>query len=450
MKNKTILIVDDESSQRAILSGYLSKKGFMILEASNAPDAVQFVNEKIVDIVLTDFKMPGKDGLWLLKEARKINPEISVVIMTAYGTIGDAVKAIQEGAYDYLTKPIDLDELELMIGKILERQELISEVTSLRSRIKEKFGFSGIIASSPKMQEVLSIASRVAKSHASVLIQGESGTGKEIISQAIHYSSKRANKPFVTVNCAALNENLIESELFGHEKGSFTGADKQRIGRFETADGGTIFLDEVGDLPQSTQVKLLRVLQEGRFERVGSSKSIEVDVRVIAATNKVLMTEIAGNKFREDLYYRLNVVNIYIPPLRERKEDVSELINHFVKKYSFESQSKEIEISREAQNLLMRYDYPGNVRELENIIHRAIVLSRDGFITTDDILISDKSKYIDSDLSDMGLNERVEQLEKEMIFKALSETSGNQTQAAKLLGISERNLRYKLEKYGLK
>jgi two-component system NtrC family response regulator len=300
------------------------------------------------------------------------------------------------------------------------------------------------------MEEVLSIAARAADSKASVLIKGESGTGKELLAKAIHYSSPRKDKPFVAVNCAALNENLLESELFGHEKGAFTGADKQRIGRFELADGGTLFLDEIGDLPLSTQVKLLRVLQEHSFERVGSSNTISVDVRVLAATNRDLSKMMAEGRFRDDLFYRLNVITIDIPPLHERKEDIKALVEFFMQKFTEDSKRKRITFSKEAYDSLIRYDFPGNVRELENMIHRAIVLSRKGIITEEDIFYNIKhSEREESEAADtMKMNEQVERLEKNLVIKALEETKGNQTQAAKLLGISERNLRYRLNKWG--
>ncbi|MCX6164974.1 MAG: sigma-54 dependent transcriptional regulator, partial [Ignavibacteriae bacterium] len=300
-----ILIVDDEQSQRLILSGYLKQKGYNIFEASSGSEALKITDNNLIDIVLSDFKMPEMNGIELLEKLKQKNPEIAVVIITAFGTIEDAVRAMKQGAFDYLTKPVDLDELELIIKRISERQQLISENKILKEQLQDKNKISGIVAYSEKMEKVLNTALRVADSKATVLLCGESGTGKEVLSKAIHYSSSRKDKPFVGVNCAALNENLLESELFGHEKGAFTGADKQRRGRFEIADGGTLFLDEIGDLPLSTQVKLLRVLQEEQFERVGGSQSINVDVRIITATNKNIEEMIKEGKFREDLYYRI-------------------------------------------------------------------------------------------------------------------------------------------------
>jgi two-component system NtrC family response regulator len=452
MAVRTILVVDDENSQRVILTGYLKQKGYGVLEAKSAEEGIEAVKKNVIDIILTDYKMPGKSGLDLLKEAKQINPETSVVVITAFGTIEDAVKAMKEGAYDYLTKPVDLDELELLLKRMVERQQLLSENKMLKEQLSDKYKLTGIIAASKKMEEVLSIAARVAESKASVLIRGESGTGKELLAKAIHFAGPRKDKPFVAVNCAALNENLLESELFGHERGAFTGADKQRIGRFETADGGTMFLDEVGDLPLSTQVKLLRVLQEQKFERVGSSKTIPVDVRVMAATNRDLNKLIQDGKFRDDLYYRLNVVTIEIPPLRDRREDIKPLIEFYTKKFSAETKYPDIGFSKEAMDSLMKYNYPGNVRELENIIHRAVVLSRGELITTSEVSgeLKTESGEKFEDNSKLDLNEQVESLEKKLVMKALHEAKGNQTQAAKLLGISERNLRYRLNKWGLK
>ncbi len=454
MLEKKIIVVDDEASQRQVLIGYLKRKGYKVLEASSGTKGVEMASTNIVDVVLTDYKMPDKNGLELLKEIKLHNPETAVVLMTAFGTIESAVEAMRQGAYDYLTKPINLDELDLLINRIFERQRLVSENKRLREEVVDKYKFSDIIAQSKQMQEILNMAARVADSKASVLIRGETGTGKEMIAKTIHYASSRRDKPFIAVNCAALNENLLESELFGHEKGAFTGADKQRRGRFESADGGTIFLDEIGDISLSTQVKLLRVLQEQNFERVGGSQPIQVDVRVIAATNRNLEELMKDVRFREDLYYRLNVVTIEIPPLSKRKEDILPLLEYFKDKYSKDVNKEKVEFSKEALDTLLKYNYPGNVRELENIIYRAVVLVREKLITTNELplnlqnLPSEQPAFRSA--SSQNLGERVEQLEKELIFDALHKTDGNQSKAALLLGISERNLRYRLEKWGMK
>ncbi len=372
----TILLVDDEQAQRNILAGYLRKKGSTVLEAGTAVEGIDIVRSTPVEIVLSDLKMPGKSGIDLLKEVRRLAPDSTVVIMTAFGTIEGAVQAMREGAYDYLGKPIDLEELDLLLQRVCERRALISENRLLKQQLTERYSLGGVVSQSAAMQEVLNTAARVAASKASVLIRGESGTGKELIARAIHFASLRKDKAFVAVNCAALNENLLESELFGHEKGAFTGAARERQGRFELADGGTLFLDEIGDLPAATQVKLLRVLQQQEFERVGGTETHHIDVRILAATNRNLEEMIRAGRYREDLFYRLNVVMINIPPLRSRRDDIPPLLEHFLAHHTREQRRKKIAFSREAWSLLVRYDYPGNVRELENVVQRAVILSR--------------------------------------------------------------------------
>ncbi len=453
MKNYTILVIDDEAAQRDVLTGYLKKKEFKILSASSGKEGIETAKSSQVDIIFSDYKMPDITGLEVLEQIKKINPEITFVIVTAYGTVENAVKAMRLGAYDYLSKPIDLDELDLMIGRIIENKNLKSENELLKTQLQEKHKMSSIISQSSKMEEVLSVATRVADSKASVLITGENGTGKEVLAKSIHFLSGRKDKPFVAINIPALSENLLESELFGHEKGSFTGADKMKKGRFELADGGTLFLDEVGDIPPATQVKLLRVLQEHKFERVGGTEMIESDVRIIAATNQDLEKKIKEGTFREDLFYRLNVVSINIPALRERKDDILPLVENFLEKYSKENSRKDLEFSKEAIDLLMKYNFPGNVRELENIVERAVVLTRGSVITVDDLPLNIKGFKEEKSLAPSGegtLTEQVETLEKKLIFDALQNSGGNQTKAGKMLGLTERNLRYKLKKYNIK
>jgi DNA-binding NtrC family response regulator len=450
----TILLVDDEVAQRTVLSGYLKKKRHTILESENVAHAITLLQHHSIDAIVSDFQMPNGTGLDLLKSTRNIHTQTAFIIMTAFGTIEGAVAAMREGAFDYLTKPINLDELDLLLKHIEEMQLLRSENHILREQLTEKYSFSGIISQSQAMEQVLNTAARVAQSTASVLIRGESGTGKELIAKAIHFTSDRKEKSFIAVNCTALNENLLESELFGHEKGAFTGADKQRPGRFEMATGGTIFLDEIGDIPPATQVRLLRVLQEHKLERVGGNETIEVDVRVIAATNRNLEEAIKNGLFREDLYYRLNVVNIEILPLRKRRQDIAPLLEFFLNLYAKENKRKKLSFSKEAWDVLLRYDYPGNVRELQNILQRAVILSRKEIITTDDLPAVLKQAPSESELpaerKQQSLTDQVERLEKEMVFEALRVHNGNQSKAAKQLGISERNLRYRLHKWGVK
>ena len=453
MKNTNLLVIDDEKNQLDLLTGYLRKKGANVYSASSGNDGIETVKNKSIDIIISDFRMPDKTGIEVLQEVKKINPEIDFVIITAFGTIEDAVKAIRNGAYDYISKPVDLDELDLILSRLIEHKSLKSENELLKEQLRERHKISSIISNSPKMEEVLSISSRAAESKATVLITGENGTGKEILAKAIHYISPRKDKPFIAINIPALSENLLESELFGHEKGSFTGADRLKKGRFELADKGTIFLDEIGDISPATQVKLLRVLQEQQVERVGGTELINIDVRIIAATNQNLEKKIKEGSFREDLYYRLNIIPVHIPPLRDRKEDIMPLIEFFVQKFSAENNKQKFDISKEAADFLLKYNYPGNVRELENIIERAVVLARGSTITKTDLPMNVKGfKTEEKEVGDnlLTLTEQVEKLEKRLIYDALMESGGNQTKAGKLLGITERNLRYKINKYGIK
>ncbi|MBN2411275.1 sigma-54-dependent Fis family transcriptional regulator [candidate division KSB1 bacterium] len=451
MPKYNILVADDELSQRDALAGFLTKKGFSVITAQSGKEAVAVLKNKSVDLILTDLRMPEMDGMELLTAAKDINPNIEVIVMTAYGSIEGATGAMKQGAADFITKPVDIEQLEMTVNKVLEHKQLIAENKRLKELVNDRFRFGGIISSGKSMAEALSIASRVAESKASVLITGESGTGKELVARAIHFASTRESKPFIAVNMAALPENLVESELFGHEKGAFTGADKFRKGRFESAHEGTIFIDEVGDVPLSTQVKLLRVLQEHTIERIGSSESIAVDVRIIAATNKKLEEMVKTGMFREDLFYRLNVVKIELPPLRQRKTDIPLLINHFITHYS-EINNKSIKgLSNDSMDKLMKYPFPGNVRELENIIEQAVVLSRDEIIGVNDLPASvAQSNDMDYNIKQGTFQQRVEAFEKKLISEALKNNNDIQTKAAESLGMTERHLRYKLKKYGLK
>jgi DNA-binding NtrC family response regulator len=449
----TILVVDDEQIQRESLAGFLEKQKYNVLLAGSGKEAMQMIDSKAVDIILCDYKMPDFSGIEVLKYAKEKNPDIAFIIITAFGIVENAVEAMRLGAFDFLLKPIDLRMLKLSLEKITERKNLISENLELREKLREKFKFSEIVTNSTEMEEVLNIAGRVANSKVTVLIRGESGTGKELFAKAIHYSSDRKDKPFITINCASLAETLLESELFGHEKGSFTGADKQRIGKLEMANHGTIFIDEIGDISLQTQIKLLRFLQFGEIERVGGNEKIMLDVRILSATNRNLEELIKLNKFREDFFYRINVVTLNIPTLRSRKTDIPLLIDHFLKKYSQNNNKKELSISKETMDYLMKYDYPGNIRELENIIERCVVLARNELITTNELPLNLKELKSEGgttiDLDNFTLTEYIEKIEKDFILKALQKFNWNQTKAANSLGIPERNLRYRLKKWGI-
>lgn len=444
-----IMVVDDEQTQLELVGGFLRKAGFEVALMQSAGKALHAFREEPFDLVLTDQRMPELSGLQLLKGLRAANPEVAVIVITAYGSIETAVSAMKEGATDYLSKPLNLDELLLRIERVCKDKQLIKENNELREALRERHRIEGIIGESGQMQEVLDLVRRVAPSNATVLIRGESGTGKELIAKAIHYESTRKDGPLVKVNCAALPETLLESELFGHEKGAFTGAFTARKGRFEVADKGTLFLDEIGDLPAHLQAKLLRVLQEKEFERVGSSQAISTDVRIITATHRDLESLIKEGRFREDLYYRLNVVTIMLPPLRERRQDLALLMDHFLEEFARKNGKAIRGFSHEARDALLRYDYPGNVRELENLVERAVVLTRDDVISLGELPLSIKEPRTEV-MDQANLSAVVEGIERRMIVDALKEASGIQTRAADSLGISERALRYKLKKYGIR
>ncbi|MBZ0199275.1 MAG: sigma-54 dependent transcriptional regulator [Ignavibacteriaceae bacterium] len=454
MKDISVLIIDDEESQVESIKGFLKRRNYNVYTAFNGADGLKIITENTIDVVLTDFRMPGLSGLEVLKKVKEINPDIDVVVITAYGSVQDAVDIMKTGAYDYLTKPIDLDDLESLLERIKEKRALVSENKLLKEQLMERFKFDSIIYQSKEMEEALNTAARVANSKANVLVRGESGTGKELVARAIHYSSSRKDKPFITVNIAALSESLLESELFGHEKGSFTGAINQRIGKFEMANSGTLFIDEVGEIPLPLQVKLLRVIQFGEIERVGSQNTISIDVRIIGATHRNLEEMIAQNLYREDLYYRLNVVPIWIAPIRKRKIDIPLLVDHFIIKYG-EANKKEVKgITKEALDKIIKYDFPGNIRELENIIERGIVLCRSEYLTTKDLpsnigSVSEKS-ILDPLNLDNSYIEKMKSFEIEMLNEALKQNKGNQSASARMLGISERHFRSRLERLGLK
>ncbi|MFH0883696.1 MAG: sigma-54 dependent transcriptional regulator [bacterium] len=449
-----ILIADDEASQRSTLAGFLRKKGYETLDAASGDDALKIVQREALDLVLTDLRMPGLTGIELLQKVNEANPEVQVIVMTAYGTVETAVEAMAAGAYTFVQKPVDLNALELHVERALERKLLAEENRELRARMGESDGTAtGLIAASEEMREVLGLVARAAPSRASVMILGESGTGKEQVARAIHLGSPRAKKPFVAVNIAAIPETLLESELFGHEKGSFTGASERHVGLFERASGGTLFIDEIGDMPPHGQVKLLRVLQEGTIERVGGTGSIEVDVRIVAATHQKLDELIREKKFREDLFYRLNVVRIEIPPLRQRKADIPPLVDHFVNRFSTVNGKLVKGLDRDALDAVMKYAWPGNVRELENAMESAVVMARSETIGVRDLPnhvrggngSGGAGGFQDDD--SLSLPDRVEAFERSIINRILEEAGGNQSEAARRLGVSEKAIRYRLKRW---
>lgn len=450
--NRRVLVADDEKNMRWVLSQALQGEGYEVREASDGKEALSAIAEQEPDLLVLDHKMPAPDGMEVLRRIRAKGLGFPVIMLTAHGNVQTAVEAMKAGANEYLTKPFDLDELKIAIEKALRMGELAAEVARLRAELDRDWDVEGIVVADPSMLEVLSTIEKVAPTGATVIVYGESGTGKELVARALHRLSARSAKPFVSISAGALPETLLESELFGYEKGAFTGAVMAKPGRFEMANGGTLFLDEIGDISSGVQVKLLRVLQERTFERLGGTRSIEVDVRVVAATNRDLQQLIADGSFREDLFYRLNVVVLSIPPLRERKEDIPLLIDHFLQRFSTENGKRIEGISREARDLLLKYAYPGNVRELENIIERAVVISRESVISVEDLPFGGAAPEAreDSDRDGGVLRDSVEDLERRLIREAMEKAGDHQTRAAEFLGISERMLRYKLKKYGLK
>jgi two-component system response regulator PilR (NtrC family) len=447
-----ILVADDEQSMREFLDIMLKKEGYKVSLASNGEEVVKLVENDLFDLILLDIRMPKLDGLTALKKIKANSPETIVIMITAYASADTAIKAMKEGAYDYITKPFKVEEIKLIIKNSLEKKNLQKENTLLKQVVRDRYHFGNIIGQSQKMTALYDLLEKVSPTKTNILITGESGTGKELVAKAIHYNSPRKEKPFVTLNCGAIPESLIESELFGHMKGAFTDAIATKKGLFEVADEGTIFLDEISELPLLMQVKLLRILQDKEFKRVGGTEDIRVDVRIISATNKDLEEAVKEKRFREDLFYRLNVIQIKLPPLRDRKEDIQILANHFSKKYS-----EELRISPEAHQILLHYDYPGNVRELQNIIERAVALESSQELTLNNLssYLSDqpflKKGPIDIEIPSEGidLEKMVEDLERSLLLKALDKTKGIKKKAAELLHINFRSMRYRLGKYGL-
>jgi two-component system, NtrC family, response regulator HydG len=446
-----ILIVDDETAHCQMLEAVLKAEKYATQRAQDGQSAIEAVKERFYDLILMDIRMNRVGGIEALEKIKEISPDIPIIMMTAYASVDTAVQAMRSGAYDYLTKPLDIDELKILVAKALRHHQLEKENIFLKEQLGSRFDFSNIIGRSRTMKELLETVAMVAPSEATVLIMGESGTGKELIANAIHQNSPRSSYPFIKVNCAALPETLLESELFGHEKGAFTGAVSRRQGRFHLAHKGSILLDEIAEMSMATQSKILRVLQEREFEPIGSSETFKVDTRIITATNKNLQEEVRANRFREDLYYRINVVNLTVPSLRDRREDIPLLVVFFLKRYAKKNHRNLKGFTPKAMDLLMRYDWPGNIRELENVVERSVIMMRGDFITPDefpDVLKSLDPEY-EQISAEMLSGKSLKEMEKAMIMRTLQETDGNRTHAAEILGISRRTLQLKLKEYGV-
>ena len=448
MAKPKLLLVDDDKNALDGLVKILTHDGYPVSGVLSGYEALSLLSKKNFDIIVTDMKLPGIGGLSLIHEIRKKEESVAIVVITAYSSVKTAVEAIKCGADDYLTKPINIEELKLVLEKIWERQQLIAQNRMLKEKLKDKYKSSGLVGSTPQMKQIFHMIADVAPSTASILILGETGTGKELVANAVHCQSDRACMPFVALHCAALSEGVLESELFGHEKGAFTGAVQARKGRFEMADGGTLFLDEVGEMSLKVQVKLLRVLEKGEFERVGGEKTLKVDVRLITATNRNLEKEVSEGRFREDLFYRLNVITIHLPSLRERREDIPILSNFFIIKYT-KKYKKEIKgFTPEAMESLCAYHWPGNVRELENVVERAIVLCKKNTISVDHLpgnVVPDKD---DMSVIKIPVGISLKEAEKEIIQKTLQMTRGSKKEAARILSISHRKIEYKVKEWG--
>ena len=451
IREANILIIDDEKDQAEAIAESLGKVGYMCTTSTNGKEGLDIIRKNRVDVVITDLVMHETNGMAILKEAKEKSPESEVILITGYGTVENAVAAMQKGASTYLLKPVNINKLRTVVDRVVEKQDLVRNNIELHKQLEEKFGFAGIIGNSQQMHRIFNILKQISSTTATVLVVGESGRGKELIARAIHYNSPRKNNPFVALNSAAISETLLESELFGHEKGSFTGALYQRKGKFEYASNGTLFLDEIGDMPLSTQIKLLRVIEDGRIMRVGSNESVKIDVRIVAATNKDLGELVKEGKFREDLYFRFNVICLRLPPLRERQEDIFLLIDEFLQEFSKKYNKKIKGITPEARKILFRYNWPGNVRELKNCIEGMIVISQNDFLDINDIPEHIyKSNRIALPGPVFPLGTTLQEMEKELIKNTLAYVSGNRGEAAKILGIGERTLYRKLDKYCLK
>jgi len=451
---ETILIVDDEKNYLVVLEALLGAEGYEIVTARDAKMAVSILRETDLDLIITDMKMPGMSGMELLETCKKINPEIPVIMMTAFGSIEMAVEAMKKLAYDYIQKPFENDQLKLTVKKAMENHRLVKDNRLLAEALSNRFRYGNIVGKSKPMMKVYDLIDKVSGSKASVLITGPSGTGKELIAKAIHYQGPRKERPLISINCGALTETLLASELFGHEKGAFTGAVAMKKGRFELADGGTLFLDEVGEMPPALQVKLLRVLQEMEFERVGGTRTIKVDVRVLSASNRNIKEDVAKGVFREDLYYRLNVIHIDAPSLQERTDDIPLLVKHFIEKFQEGDHRKKIELRHEVWKALYTHPWPGNVRELENVIERAMVLHTGGVITVDDLpgtLVDTKTEFDVERFvpSHIPLPKAMEEIEERLVRRALTQSNNVQTHAAISLGITKSLIQHKMKKYNI-
>ena len=447
--SKHILVVDDDSYVRESTEEILRRKGYQVDTSANGKDALVLLDEADFDLILSDIKMPEMDGIELLAAAKGKYPDIHVIMMTAFGSVDNAVEAMRKGAYDYIQKgSADPTEIELVVERALKYQDSQRENKRLRSELQDKYSFNNMIGKAHNMEQVFDLIDTVADSRATVLVTGESGTGKELVARALHYNSSRRSAPFIRLNCAALPKDLMESELFGHEKGAFTGAIKQTRGRFEMADGGTLLLDEISEIDPALQAKLLRVLQEREFERIGSTQTIKVDVRIVATTNRDLQKEVEAGNFREDLYYRLNVIEMGLPPLRERKEDIPALVQNFVAKYNEENGKRVTGVADETLDALLAYDWPGNIRELENYTERAVVVARGEALAPDDYPQRLPSGPQGRDDGGIHVGMTVHEMERRLIMKTLESCQGNRTEAAGMLGISTRTLRNKLHEYG--
>ena len=453
MMKTRILVVDDDESLRRVLQVQLEQEGYLVATAASAQQTLSMLGVRSYDLVISDLRMPGLSGLELLQHIRSQYPQTIIIILTAFGTVETAVDAMKSGAYDYLTKPVHPDELSLVIGRALEHLRLIEEVQTLRVSLNQKYGFENILGHSDALLQVLDTAARAARTSSTVLIRGETGTGKEMLARAIHFNSPRKDRPLITINCAAIPKELLESELFGHKKGAFTGAVADKKGKIEIADGGTLFLDEIGEMPPELQVKLLRLIQDGEIEKVGAELRNKIDVRVIAATHRDLQAMIEDGTFREDLYYRLAVIPLSLPPLRERLEDIPDLVHYFFRKSQQKTERPELTMSPSLLPYFTHYRWPGNVRELENVVERMIVLARCNEITVQDLPEFLRHQptgmeALEIDLPPQGIS--LEAIEKELILKALEKCDWNQTHAARYLDISRKTLIYRMERHGIR